>query len=232
MPEPAPPETEPRARLAARAALRFSLLGLLGILAAWLGWTQALAYLGLMLATLAANLAVIRLRNPGLLRERLKADRFTEPFDRTLMTLATPLSLALFAVAGLDVLRFRWSPAPFEVSLLGAALHVTGAIPVAWCMAVNPYLERASRVQEERGQTVVTDGPYRYVRHPMYAGVMLMLAGWPLLLGSYWACGPAALLAVIIVLRTAYEDRMLRRGLPAYEQYSRRTRFRLLPGVW
>jgi protein-S-isoprenylcysteine O-methyltransferase Ste14 len=135
-------------------------------------------------------------------------------------------------VAGLDVLVYHWSPVPPWTWGLGLGLFVLGDVPVLWSLVENPYLERIVRIQEERGHKVITTGPYRFVRHPMYVGVFLMIVAWPLLLGSLWALVPAAGMIALMVYRTAAEDRMLLEELPGYQDFASKTRYRLLPGVW
>ena len=223
---------EPAWRLALRAAVRLSLLGVLFVSAGRLRWTRGWIFLGLALLTLAINLCVILRKNPGLLRQRLKKEETAEAFDKNFLALSLVVSLAVFVVAGLDAVRFEWSSVPLGWLYVGAALHLLGDIPVAWAMATNPYLERAVRIQSDRAHKVITSGPYRIVRHPMYVGILVMLPGWPLVLGSLWSYVPVALMVLLIILRTAYEDRTLRQKLPGYEEYVRRTRYRLLPGIW
>lgn len=215
-----------------RGALRVAIFVALCVAGGLAGWVQLWILLALMLLTLGVNLAVLLTRNPDLLWQRLKPDRPDKGFDRLIVFSSVPLFLALFVIAGLDVLRFRWSPLPLSASAVGAALWLLGEAPVAWTMATNPYLERTVRYQEDRGQTVITSGPYRLVRHPMYVGVLLMLAGLPLLLGSLWSFVPSVLTMGLIIARTYFEDRTLHEELPGYPEYARRTRYRLLPGLW
>jgi protein-S-isoprenylcysteine O-methyltransferase Ste14 len=101
-----------------------------------------------------------------------------------------------------------------------------------WAGATNTYLSRFARIQDDRGHTVVTSGPYGYVRHPMYAGVIVLFLCIPLVLGSWLALLPGAANAVLMVTRARQEDRMLRAELGGYEAYAHRVRYRLLPGVW
>ena len=101
-----------------------------------------------------------------------------------------------------------------------------------WAMIVNPYLEKVVRVQSERDHRVITTGPYAIIRHPMYVGVILMLVGIPLLLGSSCAFLPVGVIALLLVIRTILEDRMLRKELPGYEAFTHKTLHRLIPGVW
>jgi protein-S-isoprenylcysteine O-methyltransferase Ste14 len=99
-------------------------------------------------------------------------------------------------------------------------------------MAVNAYLSSWARIQEDRGQVVVTEGLYGYVRHPMYLGITIGFAGVPLALGSWWALIPGLMIVGVFVYRTAREDRMLRQKLPGYADYAEKVRHRLLPGIW
>jgi protein-S-isoprenylcysteine O-methyltransferase Ste14 len=117
-------------------------------------------------------------------------------------------------------------------ALAGAVLLVAGTVPVAAAMGVNRNLETSVRIQTDRGHQVVTTGPYRYVRHPMYVGQVLQLPATALLLGSTWALLPALACLVIMVIRTALEDSVLCRELAGYREYSAVTRYRLVPGIW
>ena len=135
-------------------------------------------------------------------------------------------------VAGLDE-RFGWA------GDLGVAWHVAGAVALAaglelssWAMIANAYFSTAVRIQDERGQRVVSSGPYWFVRHPGYVGLILEAIGVPLLLGSWWALIPGVAGAVCMAIRTSFEDRMLRAELPGYQDYAQRVRYRLVPGIW
>jgi protein-S-isoprenylcysteine O-methyltransferase Ste14 len=101
-----------------------------------------------------------------------------------------------------------------------------------WVTSVNRRLSTMVRIQDDRGQQVVTNGPYRYVRHPMYVGTVLFAPGIPLLLGSWWALIPAGMIIVIFIIRTAMEDKTLMEELPGYAEYTKQVRYRLIPGIW
>jgi protein-S-isoprenylcysteine O-methyltransferase Ste14 len=140
--------------------------------------------------------------------------------------------LVTLVVAGLDR-RWGWRPeVPWVWALIGAALLVLASAFAAYAMLTNRFFSAVVRIQRERGHTVVTAGPYRWVRHPGYAGGVACHLAMPILLGSLWALIPGVLTAGLTVLRTALEDRTLRAELPGYSEYARRTRYRLLPGVW
>jgi protein-S-isoprenylcysteine O-methyltransferase Ste14 len=99
-------------------------------------------------------------------------------------------------------------------------------------MATNRFYSRYVRIQTERGHTVVMTGPYRFVRHPGYVGIIVFMLASGLALGSLWALIPAGILVVILVVRTGLEDRTLQAELPGYKEYARHVRYRLVPGVW
>jgi len=99
-------------------------------------------------------------------------------------------------------------------------------------MATNAHFESTVRIQKERGHQVCEAGPYRFVRHPGYGGMIFMYMGMPLILGSWWAFIPVFMIIMLVFIRTALEDRTLQRELSGYSEYARKTRFRLLPGVW
>jgi protein-S-isoprenylcysteine O-methyltransferase Ste14 len=226
-----PGERESNWRLTVRAIGRVPLLGLLFVAAGRADWTRGWILSGLLLGSIALNFALMRWKNPALIRARLEEHGNVEPFDRTFFRISVPLSLVFLIVAGLDE-RFQWSALPADWLWAGIALHVAGTIPIAFASVYNPFLELAVRLQQDRGQVPVQSGPYRYVRHPMYVGLLLMFVAWPLVLGSWWSALPLAALAVAYIVRTALEDRTLREHLPGYQDYCQLTRYRLLPGVW
>jgi protein-S-isoprenylcysteine O-methyltransferase Ste14 len=195
-------------------------------------WPRAWIYLGVSFGTLLVNIAVLAVVNPEVAAARGGRHGGTKAYDKVFGLLFLPPFIALPVVAGLDAVRLGWTSVPYAAVWPGAGLLVLGDAFILWSMAVNRHLEKTVRIQEERGHAVVTTGPYRLVRHPFYVGMMLQQAGGPLVLGSVWAFVPAGLMVLMLVVRTALEDRTLRRELAGYEDYARRTRWRLLPGVW
>ncbi len=200
-----------------------------------LDWWAAWALIAVTLALSAVSRIIPARRNPDLLAERA---RFAEvegvkSWDRVLMPLmALVIPLLTWVVAGLNV-RFGWLPAVSPaVQALGFLLVLAGGILATWAMVENRFFSAVVRIQQERGHEVISSGPYRLVRHPAYAGGLAAGIGTGLALGSVWALIPGALMAALTVVRTALEDRTLRAELPGYEDYTRRTRHRLLPGIW
>jgi protein-S-isoprenylcysteine O-methyltransferase Ste14 len=141
-------------------------------------------------------------------------------------------SLVIMLVAGLNF-RFGWPPAvALWVQLLALAVLVLGFASGTWAMFANRFFSGIVRIQADRGHSVVSAGPYCYVRHPGYVSAIIGNLSMPLALGSVWALIPAVITVVLIVVRTALEDRTLRAELPGYAEYAQRVRYRLLPGVW
>lgn len=228
-----PPQLEePVSKLALRAVVRtVVVIGVLFACAGRFDWFRGWLFVTLAIITVAATIPVFRRENPRILRTRLQKTSGAEPVDQVLYAVLMSAILGCLGVAGLDA-RFRWSSIGFEWTYLGLLLYIAGFIPIGLAMATNPFVERTLRIQDERGHVPVTTGPYRVVRHPMYTGIIIMTAGWPLLLGSLWSYAPWAVLAATLVVRTAFEDRTLRRELSGYEEYARRTRYRLIPEIW
>lgn len=190
------------------------------------GWL----YLGLSFALVLVNGVVLLRVNPDVIAARSQIGAGTKPFDFAAMAVTALAVLGLPVIAGLDAVRFGTPGFGLAGIVAGIALLLTGNLFIVWSMAVNRHLEQTVRIQE--GHRVVDSGPYRIVRHPMYVGMILQYAGVPLILGSSWAFLATGLFAVVAVLRTAAEDRTLVAELPGYADFTRRTLFRLLPGVW
>jgi protein-S-isoprenylcysteine O-methyltransferase Ste14 len=194
-----------------------------------LAWAWAWAYLGVGLGILVINVLILPAE---LIAERGQPRDNVKRWDKALTTIAALPTLALPIVAGLDQ-RYGWSPQLRPaVHVIGLACFALGQGLFSWAMASNKYFSTLVRIQMDRGHTVATSGPYRYVRHPGYTGYTVSSLGMALALGSLWAVIPAGFMACLLVLRTSLEDRTLRDELPGYKQYCERVRHRLLPGVW
>jgi protein-S-isoprenylcysteine O-methyltransferase Ste14 len=213
--------------------VEFTLFGVILFTAAGtFRWANGWAFLGVSLVVVLANGAYVLPRNPEVIAERGRRHTGTRSFDPIVMSVYTLCYLALFVVAGLDAGRLHWAPLDAWWAVVGALLLAVATVPVAGAMAVNRNLEQTVRIQTERGHDVVTTGPYRFVRHPMYLAMLVQLPATALLLGSAWALIPAAGAALALVVRTALEDRTLIQDLPGYQDYARRTRYRLVPRIW
>ena len=134
-----------------------------------------------------------------------------------------------FLLPGFDH-RFGWSHLPLWMTVFSQAVVLGGYVMTLWVMKANSFA--ASTIQVEPGQRVISDGPYRIVRHPMYSGICAMLLFTPLALGSYFALPTFALVIPLVVLRLLNEEKVLRQELPRYSEYCLHTRFRLVPFLW
>ncbi len=170
--------------------------------------------------------------HPAVLAERRGPRKGAKGWDTAIMGVVGLIILAIYLVGGLDV-RYGWtSGLPAAAQIIGVILAVLGYGLVVWATASNAFFSQIVRIQTERGHTVATGGPYRLVRHPGYVGSILAYLGTPIMLGS----GPAVVLgivsAVLMVIRTALEDKTLQAELDGYKAYAVRVHYRLLPGVW
>jgi protein-S-isoprenylcysteine O-methyltransferase Ste14 len=172
------------------------------------------------------------IKAPDLLKERSQVAENVKVWDKVIMAIYTVLLLATLVLAGLDVGRDQRSQMPAALQVLGLVGIVLASGLIFWTILTNAYLGRMVRIQEDRGHQVVPGGPYRYVRHPMYVGIILLFPCMALFLGSSWALAPTILIAMLMVIRTALEDRTLQAELPGYAEYAQQVRHRLLPGVW
>ena len=196
------------------------------------GWWAGWAYVALLMVGQTITALVVKRRDPELLARRGAIGEGTRSWDKVVLAVFALTYLAVIAVAAAAAGR-GWSPLPVWTWLIGAAMYVAGVAFVTWAMTVNTHFEKTVRIQHDRDHAVCDRGPYSLVRHPGYVGAAL---GFPLatpfLLGSTWALVPAAVCVATLVLRTALEDRMLRAELTGYEEFTTRTRYRLVPGVW
>ncbi len=200
-----------------------------------LAWPQGLLYLGVLAFFIVGSRIIVARKWPDLVKERVYGGELTgsKKWDKPLSSIVGGWGLmATWIIAGLNV-RFAWPPPiPIELQVIGLIVFVLGTLFAIWAMIVNRFFSTVVRIQTDRGQTVVTSGPYRFVRHPAYAGGVLTYLASPFLLNSLWASIPALLTIAIIIVRTKLEDETLQAELPGYVEYTRQTRYRLLPGVW
>jgi len=200
-----------------------------------LGWWQAWLYSILILAAGIGGRMWAEQRHPGLTAERQNIENIqnAKAWDKVLAPLmAVSIGFPLVIVAGLDH-RYNWSPEfPLWLIVIGFILISLGYAFAAWALAENRFFSSVVRIQTDRGHVVCDSGPYRFVRHPGYAGNILALFGIVLALSSVWTLIPAAAASIIAVIRTVLEDQTLQEDLPGYRDYARRVRYRLIPGLY
>lgn len=194
------------------------------------GWL----YLGVMVAgSIVCGLHMVRV-DPGLLKERLKPPmQKDQPLADKLVLI--PVLLLIFGGMGFmaaDAARWHWSMMRPSVQWAGCGLLLAAMLFIYWIMRTNSFAAPVVKIQKERGQTVITTGPYAIVRHPMYFGALFYLAGTSLVLGSWWGLATVPVLALLFGIRIGIEEKALRMGLEGYDEYARRIRWRLIPLLW
>jgi len=197
-------------------------------------WPGAWAFIVIMLVFIVVITTMLARHDPDLLKERVKLpiQHGQKAWDKLLMAAFTLLFIAWLPLMGFDAMRYQWSHVPVWLQLLGA---IGLTVSFCFCYLVfreNAYLVMVVRIQKERGQHVVTTGPYRFVRHPLYASVLIFFPSIALLLGSWLGLAWAALMMALLVERTRLEDVTLMKELEGYPDYAVRVRYRLVPGVW
>jgi len=198
--------------------------GSLGYWQAWVFWAHFAAW------TIGGTLYFLE-RDPALVARRLRAGPTAEkePAQKRIQLYAVIAVCAIFIVSGFDH-RFAWSHVPDPIVIAGHALVALGYLSMFVVFRANSFA--SSTIEVGAGQKVVSTGPYALVRHPMYAGAMVMFLGAPLALGSWWGLVPVLLLLAGLIARLREEETFLARNLPGYEAYRRDVRYRLVPGVW
>jgi protein-S-isoprenylcysteine O-methyltransferase Ste14 len=212
--------------LAVLGAVLFLVAGTFDWPGAWVLLTES-AVLGLLSGVRIAR------HDPELLKERMRGpiQKEQKPWDKRLLTVIFSLCFLMPIVAGLEV-RFGTSTVPGWLQVLGALGLAFGIYVFHVVMETNSYASAVVRIQSERGQKVISTGPYAYVRHPMYAGAVAYFLGLGLLLGSWYAVGIGVLIIALFGLRAVWEEETLARELDGYAAYAERVRYRLIPGVW
>jgi protein-S-isoprenylcysteine O-methyltransferase Ste14 len=209
-------------RMIVQTFVWYGIMGLVLFLAAGTtDWPGAWIFLATMIVlSLVLGLWLVR-HDPGLVQQRLAPpiQKDQPSADKVLLTLIILVIFGAFVLMALDAVRFRWS-----------------TVPSVWIsfrtMQENSFAAPVVKLQKERGQAVITARPYRYVRHPMYAGGLMFLAGTPLLLGSWWGLAAVPVLAVLLGIRIKIEEKVLRAGLEGYDDYVQRVRYPLIPLIW
>lgn len=196
----------------------------------WQGWAYAiLAVLGFIISRVLA----VR-RNPDILKERRDsfAKEDAKSWDRILAPTVVLGSVVPLFLIGLDK-RFGWTnPFGLYANLIALIVIIIGYAVGSWALIENRFFSGVVRIQTDRDHHVISSGPYRIVRHPGYAASLWTFLATPILLDSLWALLPTLLLIAALILRTSLEDRTLQAELPGYVDYTKKTRYRLLPGIW
>ena len=195
-----------------------------------LNWPEAWVYLILQLAMSIFMTIYFLKHDPGLIQKRMEVKVPPKLWDKMVMTPFVIAMISLLIVPGFDVVRYEWSSIPIYLEILGFIGFSIAMYGMFLGMKANPFCIKTVEIQE--GHKVASTGVYSYVRHPMYSSAILMMFSIPLALGSVYALICAGVASVLLVVRTVFEDRMLRAELDGYKAYAGRVKWRLLKGVW
>ena len=197
-------------------------------------WWEAWVYGFINVLGFAISRAIAGKRNPDLITERAQFMKHENVFnwDKILAPIVVLGGGLIPLVVGLDEL-LNWSPAfSILIKIIALAIILTGYIWGSYALIQNRFFSGMVRIQSDRGHKVITNGPYRWMRHPGYAGAILKYLATPLFLDSGWAFIPAVFLVIALVIRTSLEDKVLQAELEGYSEYADKVRYRLFPGVW
>lgn len=207
-------------------------LGLLIFLSAWtINYLQGWIYVGTFAACVLPIIVYLMRQDQKLLERRLKAVPTAETTlaQKVLQSLLNVFFILIFIVAGLDH-RFHWSKIPFFISLSADIFVIAGFYIIFLVFRENSFTSGSIEVAKD--QSVISTGPYRLVRHPMYAGALVMLFATPLVLGSLWAILCVFPLMFSVAARALDEERFLAKNLKGYSKYCLKVRYRLIPHLW
>jgi protein-S-isoprenylcysteine O-methyltransferase Ste14 len=223
------------AKLIVRNTLWIAAMGaLLFVPAGTLAWPGAWAFLAEMWVLALGLVGWLLRHDPALLKERTGSfiQRGQATIDKILVVALMVTYCAWFALMGLDR-RYGWSSSvPVWLQVIGAVGVLLSVYLSYLTFRENSFASPVVKIQTERAHHVITTGPYRYVRHPMYAGALVHFIGVPLLLGSWWGLAAVPLFMGLFVVRIGIEERTLRAALQGYDAYSARVRYRLIPLIW
>ncbi len=204
------------------------ILLLAGRISYWQGWVY-----GIINIIVVVIQSILFANRTDLIKERLKPGPGTKSWDKVILAIYVPAFYAVVVIASLDSGRFKWtSPFPMFIYIIGYIVYIFSQFVNLWAMRTNNFFSFTVRIQKDRGQAVVQNGPYHFIRHPGYIGGILMAISSSLVLGSLWALIPASIVTILLIIRTYLEDITLQKELQGYNEYSKEVRFRLLPGVW
>ena len=198
------------------------------------GWWEAWAYAIINILGFAISRVLAARRNPDIITERARSMELQDakPWDKILSPALAFGGLLILIVVGADK-GFGWStPFSLNAKIVALIVLILGYILGSWALIENRFFSGVVRIQTDRGHHVVSTGPYRFVRHPGYAGALWTYIVMPILFDSIWAFIPTVLLIGVLVLRTSLEDRTLQAELPGYKEFAQQTHYRLFPGIW
>jgi protein-S-isoprenylcysteine O-methyltransferase Ste14 len=195
-------------------------------------WIEAWILIIIYFIYVMGSFIWLKKNNPELLKERTSRRNEGKWWDKIILTIYTILLMFMLVICGIDAVRFHWSNLPLILKIIGFIGYIPSVIIIFLTIKENAYLSEVVRIQKDRSKQVVKTGPYKYVRHPMYSGIILMILFTPFALGSFIALIFSGLIIILFIIRTYLEDKTLQNELPGYKEYIKKVRYRLVPGLW
>jgi protein-S-isoprenylcysteine O-methyltransferase Ste14 len=206
------------------ALMSFFVAGKINWYNGWLFWGITFSVLPLFY--------IIFSKDKDLIKERMNYHDNVKSWDRVILVFYILFNIIAFIIAPLDSGRYRWSTMPYYLVAAGCVFLVLAYLLMFIAMRANRFFSSQVRIQSDRGHKVCMEGPYRHIRHPGYAGVMLMWIASPLILGSLYAFIPGFMIVILFIIRTYLEDETLLKELDGYSDYAMKTRYRIIPYIW
>jgi len=206
----------------------FLLFLLAGRIDYWQGWV----FLGAMGVSMVIKLVFFPSKL-SLLKERVHPGKGVKWWDKIIIALYAVFFFLCIIIGVLDVGRFHFGPEPeIFLYIISVFVFIFSIGLFSWAQWTNKFFSSMVRIQKERKQKVITNGPYKYVRHPGYVGGILMALSCPIVLGSYLALIFGVLTTILLIVRTHLEDETLKKELKGYKAYTKKTKYKLIPRVW
>lgn len=221
-------------KLILQTIILFGLIGAaLFISAGTVRWVQGWVFFGLFFIFFIGVSLWLFGANPSLAEERMRLGGSNQQeWDRILFPIMFISPLAWLVLSSLDAVRYQWSHVPIWLQILGGLLLLSSFYLFFLTFRENSYLSPMARVQKDRGQEVISTGPYAIIRHPMYFAFIPFMVGTPLMLGSWFGAAFGVLFMILPSRRAVLEERMLMESLDGYKEYMGKVKYRLIPYVW
>ncbi|MBN2533061.1 MAG: isoprenylcysteine carboxylmethyltransferase family protein [Spirochaetales bacterium] len=195
-------------------------------------WVEAWLFLLFYFLSVIIGILWLKKHDPELLKERATKKKQGKRWDKILLSFYSLFLILMIITCGLDSVRFQWIKVHYIIKIAGFLGFLPGIIIIFKVYKENTFASEVVRIQNDREHHVIKTGPYRYVRHPMYSAIMILVLCLPLALGSFLALFFSVLIIIVFFIRTSLEDRTLQNELPGYKVYTREVKYRLIPGIW
>ena len=196
-------------------------------------WPEAWLYIIIQFSFSTTLSIWLKKNNPELLKDRMTfMKKSAKSWDKAIMIGTIPFFIALLIIPGLDAVRYQWSQVSFALKTISFIVIIASLALVSWVRKEDAYHSTVGEMPKEQQHKLITTGPYKYVRHPIHLGVIALFFCLPIALGSLYGLIPAAFLVIAIIIRTHLENKTFHKELPGYKEYAKKTKYRLLPGIW